>query len=1131
VLYFLFFCSGLSGLIYQVVWVREFGNVFGNTIYSASLVVSVFMLGLGAGGFLVGGWADRRYAIAPASLLRTYGYFELAIAAMGLAISVTLPQLGRVSAVISVYTREASGWYVPSVWSYVARGATAIVLLTPIAVLMGGTLTLLVRHLVRKEVALAGWRVAALYGVNTFGAACGCFLTDFALVPSVGFRGAQIVAVIFNVVAAVGALWLGSRAASTVRLKADTTYAASTVRLKADTTYGASTVRLKTDTRYQAKAIATRESKPIATRESKPIATHESKPIATHGSFVVSASRRTVSERHLLLATSVALGLSGFAAMGMEILWFRHFTLLLGGFRAVFSLLLTVILVGMGLGALVGGAVDRRTTRPADWLIAAQGLFVAFVLAGVGTADVRDVLAAGAAAAGTLTTESGLAKAVAELWLDVRPILIEVGVPAFLMGCSFPLANAIVQRAEPSVGRYAGVLYLANTVGAVCGSLATGFVLLPGLGIQGSATVLTAAAAVAVVPLYLATALGADNRLHSHAASSESRLSAEAPSRRERAKAEAGHHGPALVAQGSAKAAAGNRRSQKTLGHQSPALSPVIPLAGSLVMSGAALWIWLTLPAGHVITHAMAPLKADERLLTLSEGVTEIIAVTEAPGRGRGLITNGHPMSSTALLDQRYMRALAHIPLLSMERPARVLVIGFGAGNSTHAATLHPSVERVEVADLSRHVLEHAGYFRDANDGVLEDRRVKVYVNDGRQHLQMQPQGVYDLITLEPPPITHAGVAALYSREFYALARTRLKPGGFLTQWLPAYQASAETTLAMIRAFIDVFPQSVLLSGMQTELLLVGTSGARIEIDPERLAHALERAPAVRADLRRLDLGTVTEIVGTFVGSAETLARATRTSAAVSDDRPLQEYGVHSVIGSGPQGIPASIVDLSAVEAWCPRCFDGDRPTPAAAGLDTYLALLDQAYHSPVAAVAAAAGAPAQRRMLGSLYLGGIVPDTDAVHNVIGVQLLREGRYGEAADAFREALKRRADSVDANRNLGTALAESGRTAEAIGPLRRAVQLDPSNGGAQHELGSVLLEHGEFAEAADHFRAALRVMPNSAGAHNDLGTALASMGQLGQAIEQFKQAVGLEPEFDEARRNLTSATQARRRSGS
>src|SRR5207253_3960285 len=130
-------------------------------------------------------------------------------------------------------------------------------------------------------------------------------------------------------------------------------------------------------------------------------------------------------------------------------------------------------------------------------------------------------------------------------------------------------------------------------------------------------------------------------------------------------------------------------------------------------------------------------------------------------------------------------------------------------------------------------------------------------------------------ITLEPPPIAHAGSAALYSREFYELARSRLKDGGYLSQWLPAYQVPADATLAMVRAFVDVFPQSVLLSGMYAELLLVATNAARIEIDPERLADALQRAPAVAADLARLDLGSVTEIAGTFVGSAETLARAT----------------------------------------------------------------------------------------------------------------------------------------------------------------------------------------------------------------------------------------------------------------
>jgi len=80
--YLLFFCSGVSGLIYQVVWVRAFGNVLGNTIYSASLVIAVFMLGLGVGSYGVGTWADRRYGVRPDSLLRVFGAFELAIGVM-----------------------------------------------------------------------------------------------------------------------------------------------------------------------------------------------------------------------------------------------------------------------------------------------------------------------------------------------------------------------------------------------------------------------------------------------------------------------------------------------------------------------------------------------------------------------------------------------------------------------------------------------------------------------------------------------------------------------------------------------------------------------------------------------------------------------------------------------------------------------------------------------------------------------------------------------------------------------------------------------------------------------------------------------------------------------------------------
>jgi spermidine synthase len=143
VIYLLFFLSGVSALVYEVVWVRVFANVFGNTIYSASIVTAVFMLGLGAGSFAFGILADRRPAM---SMVRAFAFLEGGIGVLGLAVSLALPHLGDLSAAVSSYTRGADGWYVLSFASYAARTAIAIVLLTPITLLMGATLTALIRH-------------------------------------------------------------------------------------------------------------------------------------------------------------------------------------------------------------------------------------------------------------------------------------------------------------------------------------------------------------------------------------------------------------------------------------------------------------------------------------------------------------------------------------------------------------------------------------------------------------------------------------------------------------------------------------------------------------------------------------------------------------------------------------------------------------------------------------------------------------------------------------------------------------------------------------------------------------------------------------------------------------------------
>ena len=540
------------------------------------------------------------------------------------------------------------------------------------------------------------------------------------------------------------------------------------------------------------------------------------------------------------------------------------------------------------------------------------------------------------------------------------------------------------------------------------------------------------------------------------------------------------------------------------------------------MVAGVALALWIGMPSDHVIARAMPAPENGERRLTLVEGLNEVIAVTELSS-GRTLVTNGHAMSSTRPLAQRYMRSLAHIPLLVIDQPETVLVIGFGVGNTTHAATLHPSIRRVEVADLSRDVLHQADYFADANRRVLTNPNVIVYINDGRHHLQMQPPSSYDLVTLEPPPIAYAGVAALYSREFYELARTRLKPEGYVSQWLPAYQVPTETTLAMVRAFIDVFPQSVLLSGAEADLLLLGTNGPRIEIDPGRLAEALRKAPDAQADLNRLDLGSVREIVGAFVGSAALLAEATRGVAPVTDDRPIQEYGVRSLLKSG-EAVPGSVVDLSQVAAWCPKCFEDGRPVPMAAGLDTYLTLLDRAYAATPAEVLRARALSRQqsRTIAGSAYLGAIVPETADVYDVLGTALATRGELGAAIAEFRHAVDLEPESAPLTGTLASALASAGALDQAVVHLDRSVGLDAGNGRARYDLARVLLQTGKGDEAVEHLRVALRLLPDSAQVHNELGVALAWQGRTDEAVQEFQRALALRPDFAEARRNLALA---------
>lgn len=256
-----------------------------------------------------------------------------------------------------------------------------------------------------------------------------------------------------------------------------------------------------------------------------------------------------------------------------------------------------------------------------------------------------------------------------------------------------------------------------------------------------------------------------------------------------------------------------------------------------------------------------------------------------------------------------------------------------------------------------------------------------------------------------------------------------------------------------------------------------------------------------------------------FVGSADTLAKATRHSLPVTDDRPIQEYSVRSRLDVD-SAVPGSVSDLNQVAAWCPKCFAGDRPVHLVEGLDTYLALLGLAYAAPMNASRAAILAQSKTRAIaGSAYLGAVVPESADLHNILGTDLARKGEFDEAIAEFREALRLAPDSAVTHGHLGAALVSRRAREEGLEHLHRSVELDPANGQARYEVATILLDSGHYVDAAQELRATVRLIPNSVEAHNSLGVALASQGQLDEAIAHFEQALRLQPAHADAQRNL------------
>jgi spermidine synthase len=187
-------------------------------------------------------------------------------------------------------------------------------------------------------------------------------------------------------------------------------------------------------------------------------------------------------------------------------------------------------------------------------------------------------------------------------------------------------------------------------------------------------------------------------------------------------------------------------------------------------------------------------------------------------------------------------------------------------------------------------------------------------------------------------------VVTLYTREFFRLARSRLRAGGLLSYWLPIEQVSGEAARAVVGAFLEAFPDTVLLSGYRQSLILLGNAGpGPLRVDPTRLTRRVDTNPELAHDLERVWL-TPLELIGSFAAPSETLRAATLGVTPVSDTNPALEYGAvffeHDVRRS------AALFAATAAEGWCPRCFEDEESPISAAELRAYLEAMQRYYES-----------------------------------------------------------------------------------------------------------------------------------------------------------------------------------------
>jgi spermidine synthase len=472
-------------------------------------------------------------------------------------------------------------------------------------------------------------------------------------------------------------------------------------------------------------------------------------------------------------------------------------------------------------------------------------------------------------------------------------------------------------------------------------------------------------------------------------------------------------------------------------------------------------------------------------------------------------------------------------------------------------------VEGLEIAPAMK---EAALFFNEKNGKVLEDRRVRLIPTDGRNYIVGTPK-LYDVIAAEPSNPWIAGIANLYTREFYEAVKSKLKQDGLFAQWFHNYSMSPDDFRMVFRTFGEAFPHVTVWVMKESDFLLVGSKNEQIFRYP-LLKETLAQNPTLREDFRSLGLTDVYGILGFFqMGKKEMMKFASGADINTDDGAELEFSAPKNVrratsklnwkllqpflvkapwLDSEDSEVPAALRHFYLAQAYETReehaealqeIDEAIRLDPSNA--DFYIlktkALLEEDRSSEAArtAMLALERSPKAIRPILAVSDDFYLEDAKMVYEraiALGTQellpylgmgniALHYRDLNEAEKWFERAKQIQPDHASVLLAWGRLMASKAELQKARQVLEQARSKGEDSATLHGVMGDVYLKLRLWDEAARSYRTALRYQKMNHGWRRSLGIALAQTGKLREAEQKFREVLALSPDDAEAWREL------------